>query len=192
MALFFPLKPNHTLTTLHQKCRLIENEYLGLKNGILDQSAILLSSYGCLTCMDCKVNFSCNVLSYFQDFSFSNCVLSIVFRSDAEHFMLSIMLSCTTFLLKSLVICIGVLVLKSCILHMVWAWCWLLEWKSLSTRSLIIKTETNLYKTNSICKFGKVYSYVDRNNFLVIFVNAVRFIDFKLQSLKWLMLHNLV
>ncbi|THF95523.1 hypothetical protein TEA_002085 [Camellia sinensis var. sinensis] len=35
---------------------LIENEYLGLKNGILDQSAILLSSYGCLTCMNCKSN----------------------------------------------------------------------------------------------------------------------------------------
>lgn len=34
--------------------RLIENEYLGLKNGILDQSAILLSSHGCLTCMNCK------------------------------------------------------------------------------------------------------------------------------------------
>ncbi|KAL9153809.1 hypothetical protein ABFS82_10G072600 [Erythranthe guttata] len=34
--------------------RLIENEYLGLKNGILDQSAILLSSYGCLTRMNCK------------------------------------------------------------------------------------------------------------------------------------------
>ncbi|KAK1396444.1 Galacturonokinase [Heracleum sosnowskyi] len=34
--------------------RLIENEYLGLKNGILDQSAILLSKYGCLTCMNCK------------------------------------------------------------------------------------------------------------------------------------------
>ncbi|KAL8265346.1 hypothetical protein R6Q59_023476 [Mikania micrantha] len=34
--------------------RLIENEYLGLKNGILDQSAILLSFYRCLTCMDCK------------------------------------------------------------------------------------------------------------------------------------------
>ncbi|KAK4478924.1 hypothetical protein RD792_014431 [Penstemon davidsonii] len=34
--------------------RLIENEYLDLKNGILDQSAILLSSYGCLTCMNCK------------------------------------------------------------------------------------------------------------------------------------------
>lgn len=34
--------------------RLIENEYLGLKNGILDQSAILLSSYGCLMCMNCK------------------------------------------------------------------------------------------------------------------------------------------
>ncbi|CAL5439075.1 unnamed protein product [Camellia sinensis] len=34
--------------------KLIENEYLGLKNGILDQSAILLSSYGCLTCMNCK------------------------------------------------------------------------------------------------------------------------------------------
>ncbi|XP_015170851.1 galacturonokinase isoform X3 [Solanum tuberosum] len=35
--------------------RLIENEYLGLKNGILDQSAILLSSYGCLTFMNCKI-----------------------------------------------------------------------------------------------------------------------------------------
>ncbi|CAI9099135.1 OLC1v1035909C4 [Oldenlandia corymbosa var. corymbosa] len=34
--------------------RLIENEFLGLRNGILDQSAILLSSYGCLTCMNCK------------------------------------------------------------------------------------------------------------------------------------------
>lgn len=34
--------------------RLIENGYLGLRNGILDQSAILLSSYGCLTYMDCK------------------------------------------------------------------------------------------------------------------------------------------
>lgn len=34
--------------------RLIENEYLGLTNGILDQSAILLSRQGCLTFMDCK------------------------------------------------------------------------------------------------------------------------------------------
>ncbi|XP_021723443.1 galacturonokinase-like [Chenopodium quinoa] len=34
--------------------RLIENEYLGLNNGILDQSAILLSRQGCLTFMDCK------------------------------------------------------------------------------------------------------------------------------------------
>ncbi|KAF6141774.1 hypothetical protein GIB67_027952 [Kingdonia uniflora] len=34
--------------------RLIENEYLGLRNGILDQSAILLSRYECLTCMNCK------------------------------------------------------------------------------------------------------------------------------------------
>ncbi|KAG2667911.1 hypothetical protein I3760_15G136200 [Carya illinoinensis] len=34
--------------------RLIENGYLGLRNGILDQSAILLSHHGCLTCMDCK------------------------------------------------------------------------------------------------------------------------------------------
>lgn len=34
--------------------RLIENEYLGLRNGILDQSAILLSHRGCLTCMNCK------------------------------------------------------------------------------------------------------------------------------------------
>ncbi|KAI4346511.1 hypothetical protein L6164_007401 [Bauhinia variegata] len=34
--------------------RLIENGYLGLKNGIMDQSAILLSSHGCLMCMNCK------------------------------------------------------------------------------------------------------------------------------------------
>ncbi|WVZ24446.1 hypothetical protein V8G54_002990 [Vigna mungo] len=34
--------------------RLIENEYLGLKNGIMDQSAILLSRHGCLMCMNCK------------------------------------------------------------------------------------------------------------------------------------------
>ncbi|XP_050260896.1 galacturonokinase isoform X5 [Quercus robur] len=32
----------------------IENEYLGLRNCILDQSAILLSSQGCLTFMNCK------------------------------------------------------------------------------------------------------------------------------------------
>lgn len=35
--------------------RLIENSYLGLENGILDQSAILLSRSGYLTFMDCKV-----------------------------------------------------------------------------------------------------------------------------------------
>ncbi|GMI92907.1 galacturonic acid kinase [Hibiscus trionum] len=34
--------------------RVIENEYLGLRNGIMDQSAILLSSHGCLTYMNCK------------------------------------------------------------------------------------------------------------------------------------------
>ncbi|KAE9614028.1 putative galacturonokinase [Lupinus albus] len=34
--------------------RLIENEYLGLKNGIMDQSAILLSNHGCLMSMNCK------------------------------------------------------------------------------------------------------------------------------------------
>ncbi|KAK7399040.1 hypothetical protein VNO78_10215 [Psophocarpus tetragonolobus] len=34
--------------------RLIENEYLGLKNGIMDQSAILLSKQGGLMCMNCK------------------------------------------------------------------------------------------------------------------------------------------
>ncbi|KAG1326846.1 hypothetical protein COCNU_01G007800 [Cocos nucifera] len=34
--------------------RVIENEYLNLKNGLLDQSAILLSKYGYLTCVDCK------------------------------------------------------------------------------------------------------------------------------------------
>nr|XP_010913777.2 galacturonokinase [Elaeis guineensis] len=35
--------------------RVIENEYLNLRNGILDQSAILLSKYGYLTCVDCKI-----------------------------------------------------------------------------------------------------------------------------------------
>ncbi|KAJ3693477.1 hypothetical protein LUZ60_008957 [Juncus effusus] len=34
--------------------KLIENKYLGLENGILDPSAILLSKYGYLTFMDCK------------------------------------------------------------------------------------------------------------------------------------------
>lgn len=34
--------------------RSIENEYLGLRNGILDQSAILLSLSGCLTVIHCK------------------------------------------------------------------------------------------------------------------------------------------
>ncbi|XP_078175921.1 galacturonic acid kinase isoform X2 [Carex rostrata] len=34
--------------------KLIENSYLGLENGILDQSAILLSRSGYLTFMDCK------------------------------------------------------------------------------------------------------------------------------------------
>lgn len=34
--------------------RYIENKYLGLENGILDPSAILLSRYGYLTFMDCK------------------------------------------------------------------------------------------------------------------------------------------
>ncbi|OQU82276.1 hypothetical protein SORBI_3006G208200 [Sorghum bicolor] len=37
----------------------IENKYLGLKNGILDPSAILLSRYGYLTFMDCK---DCNII----------------------------------------------------------------------------------------------------------------------------------
>ena len=34
--------------------RLIENEYLGLRNGILDQSAIILSRHRHLTVLDCK------------------------------------------------------------------------------------------------------------------------------------------
>lgn len=38
--------------------RLIENEYLGLRNGILDQSAILLSKKDQLTLIDCKVSQS--------------------------------------------------------------------------------------------------------------------------------------
>jgi galacturonokinase len=38
--------------------RSIENKYLGLENGILDPSAVLLSRYGYLTFMDCKVIFA--------------------------------------------------------------------------------------------------------------------------------------
>jgi galactokinase len=34
--------------------RFIENVYLGLKNGVLDQSVILLSDRGCLTYLDCQ------------------------------------------------------------------------------------------------------------------------------------------
>ncbi|XP_052182659.1 galacturonokinase isoform X2 [Diospyros lotus] len=45
-----PLSPTENI----EYDRLVENEYLGLRNGILDQSAILLSRYGCLTCMNCK------------------------------------------------------------------------------------------------------------------------------------------
>jgi galacturonokinase len=36
--------------------RLIENEYLGLRNGIMDQSAILLSRKDSLTVIDCKTH----------------------------------------------------------------------------------------------------------------------------------------
>lgn len=35
-------------------CRLTENEYIGLKNGILDQSVILFGQYGHLTRIDCQ------------------------------------------------------------------------------------------------------------------------------------------
>jgi galactokinase/galacturonokinase len=35
-------------------CRLTENGYIGLNNGILDQSVILFSAQGCLTRIDCK------------------------------------------------------------------------------------------------------------------------------------------
>lgn len=38
--------------------RVIENEYLGLRNGVLDQSAILLSRENRLTLIDCKVSGS--------------------------------------------------------------------------------------------------------------------------------------
>ena len=38
-----------------ERDRLVENEYLGLKNGILDQAAILLSRADRLTVIDCKV-----------------------------------------------------------------------------------------------------------------------------------------
>lgn len=35
---------------------MIENEFLGLKSGILDQSAVLLSSQNCLLSLDCEVS----------------------------------------------------------------------------------------------------------------------------------------
>ncbi|KAL1817427.1 hypothetical protein DCAR_0521856 [Daucus carota subsp. sativus] len=58
VAYLLALETANNLTVLPEENieydRLIENEYLGLKNGILDQSAILLSRYGCLTCMNCK------------------------------------------------------------------------------------------------------------------------------------------
>lgn len=38
----------------HGPHRAIENEFLGLKNGVLDQSAILLSREGHLTCVNCR------------------------------------------------------------------------------------------------------------------------------------------
>ena len=69
--LFFCSKILVFLILTFSACRLIENGYLGLRNGILDQSAILLSRYGCLTFMNCKVNFvsftyrdvdGCNIL----------------------------------------------------------------------------------------------------------------------------------
>lgn len=45
----------------------IENKYLGLENGILDPSAILLSRYGYLTFMDCKTTSPSYV--YFSELS---------------------------------------------------------------------------------------------------------------------------
>ncbi|KAK6139722.1 hypothetical protein DH2020_026532 [Rehmannia glutinosa] len=56
--------------------RLIENEYLGLKNGILDQSAILLSSYGCLTCMNCKLSFESDLHVQTKEHRLIRCVES--------------------------------------------------------------------------------------------------------------------
>ncbi|XP_039132514.1 uncharacterized protein LOC120269238 isoform X2 [Dioscorea cayenensis subsp. rotundata] len=35
-------------------CRMTENEYLGQRNGILDQSSVMLSKYGCRIHMNCK------------------------------------------------------------------------------------------------------------------------------------------
>ncbi|KAG6428493.1 hypothetical protein SASPL_112745 [Salvia splendens] len=61
--------------------RLIENEYLGLRNGILDQSAILLSSYGCLTCMD-----SPDYLVPFQSQAFVEIALPV---QTKEHRLIS-------------------------------------------------------------------------------------------------------
>ena len=47
----------HFFKSLFLCCRVIENEFQGLRNGILDQSAILLSSNGSLLCMNCKVMY---------------------------------------------------------------------------------------------------------------------------------------
>uniref|UniRef100_A0ACD5UUA7 Uncharacterized protein n=1 Tax=Avena sativa TaxID=4498 RepID=A0ACD5UUA7_AVESA len=45
----------------------VENKYLGLENGILDPSAILLSRYGYLTFMDCKT--ASHSYAYFSELS---------------------------------------------------------------------------------------------------------------------------
>jgi hypothetical protein len=61
---------------------------LGLKNGIMDQSAILLSSHGCLMCMNCKVIFVlvCSCFK-FQSYLYflKHISISCIIRFDAWH-----------------------------------------------------------------------------------------------------------
>lgn len=58
VALLLALEEANGLTVTEQENialdQAIENEYLGLRNGILDQSAILLSRRDQLTCLDCR------------------------------------------------------------------------------------------------------------------------------------------
>ncbi|PKI38419.1 hypothetical protein CRG98_041199 [Punica granatum] len=76
------------------KFRLIENEYLGLRNGILDQSAILLSSHGCLTYMNCKDHqiFASEVILCFLVFPLTSYVLSNVLLVIAKKNLSSLTL----------------------------------------------------------------------------------------------------
>ncbi|KAK8914056.1 Galacturonokinase [Platanthera zijinensis] len=70
--------------------KLIENAYLGLRNGILDQAAILLSKYGYLTLMNCKTKehtFVCSssMLHWNKGFDGANQHKILLAFSGAKH-----------------------------------------------------------------------------------------------------------